>query len=116
MSLYGLSNVKLQFSFNYTYDEALQQVLNRLSQLAPLPGNVLPGHFAAQHDQRNPPLPRARPQDAAGPALQRRFRAAPGVIDVTGWGGRPKALRAAVDLNKLVAKPTTLPQLTRHSA
>src|SRR6267143_295414 len=42
ISLYGLSDVKLQFSFDYTYDEALQQVLNRLSQLAPLPGSVQP--------------------------------------------------------------------------
>src|SRR5258706_1845746 len=43
ISLYGLSDVKLQFSFDYTYDEALQQVLNRLSQMTPLPGNVTPG-------------------------------------------------------------------------
>ena len=42
ISLYGLSDVKIQFSFAYTYDEALQQVLNRLAQLAPLPGNVQP--------------------------------------------------------------------------
>src|SRR5258707_1226818 len=42
ISLYGLSDVKLQFSFDYTYDEALQQVLNRLSQLPPLLGNVQP--------------------------------------------------------------------------
>ena len=74
ISLYGLSDVKLQFSFDYTYEEALQQVLNRLSQLAPLPGNVQPGHLAAEPDRRNLPLPpqrsaelqRARPQDAAG--------------------------------------------------
>src|SRR5215813_3853494 len=33
ISLYGLSDVKLQFSFDFTYDQALQQVLNRLSQL-----------------------------------------------------------------------------------
>src|SRR5216684_6028815 len=26
ISLYGLSDIKLQFSFDYTYDEALQQV------------------------------------------------------------------------------------------
>src|SRR3979490_1666623 len=39
----GLYDVKLQFSFDFPCDEALQQVLNRLSQLAPLPGNVLPG-------------------------------------------------------------------------
>src|SRR5438128_6562840 len=28
ISLYGLSDVKLQFTFDFTYDEALQQVLN----------------------------------------------------------------------------------------
>ena len=43
ISLYGLSDVKLQFNFNYTYEEALQQVLNRLSQLPPLPNGVQPG-------------------------------------------------------------------------
>src|SRR6476660_10030794 len=42
ISLYGLSDVKLQFTFDYTYDEALQQVLNRLSQLPQLPNNVQP--------------------------------------------------------------------------
>src|SRR3954464_206892 len=42
ISLYGLSDVKLQFNFNYTYEEALQQVLNRLSQLPPLPNGVQP--------------------------------------------------------------------------
>src|SRR3954471_12516997 len=31
ISLYGLSDVKLQFTFDYSYDQALQQVLNRLS-------------------------------------------------------------------------------------
>ena len=74
ISLYGLSDVKLQFSFDYTYDEALQQVLNRLSQLAPLPGNVQPRISPTQPDRRNLPLPargpaelqRARPEDAAG--------------------------------------------------
>src|SRR5215813_4006336 len=35
ISLYGLSDVKLQFSFDYSYEQALQQVLNRLAQLIP---------------------------------------------------------------------------------
>src|SRR5207237_7514406 len=43
ISLYGLSDVKLQFNFNYTYEEALQQVLNRLSQIPTLPNGVQPG-------------------------------------------------------------------------
>src|SRR6201981_1902709 len=41
-SLYCLADVKLQFSFDFTYDQALQQVLNRLSQLAPLLNNAQP--------------------------------------------------------------------------
>src|SRR5947209_14278410 len=42
ISLYGLSDVKLQFTFDYTYEEALQQVLNRLSQMPSLPNNAQP--------------------------------------------------------------------------
>src|SRR6201986_1993796 len=36
ISLYGLSDVKLQFTFDFSYEQALQQGLNRLSQLPPL--------------------------------------------------------------------------------
>src|SRR4051812_29252217 len=119
ISLYGLSDVKLQFSFAYTYDEALQQVLNRLAQLAPLPGNVQP--------QISPlsPIGEIFRYRLVGPPnysvldlktiqdwiLQRRFRAVPGVIDVTGWGGRSKTYELQVDFNKLVANGLTLPQL-----
>src|SRR5947208_6934992 len=119
ISLYGLSDVKLQFSFDYTYDEALQQVLNRLSQLAPLPGNVQPGISPLS------PIGEIYRYRLAGPpnysvldlktlqdwVLQRRFRAVPGVIDVTGWGGRTKTYELQVDFNKLVANGLTLPQL-----
>src|ERR1700760_340921 len=42
ISLYGLSDVKLQFTFDYPYDEALQQVLNRLASLPPLLNNAQP--------------------------------------------------------------------------
>src|SRR5690349_10554558 len=119
ISLYGLSDVKLQFSFDYTYDEALQQVLNRLSQLAPLPGNVLPqiSPISAigeiyRYRLVGPPnysvLDLKTLQDWV---LQRRFRAVPGVIDVTGWGGRTKTYELQVDFNKLVANGLTLPQL-----
>src|SRR5436190_5912478 len=36
ISLFGLSDVKVQFTYAFTYDEAQQWVINRLSQLAPL--------------------------------------------------------------------------------
>ena len=119
ISLYGLSDVKLQFSFDYTYDEALQQVLNRLSQLAPLPGNVMPGISPLspigeiyRYRLKGPPnysvLDLKTLQDWV---LQRRFRAVPGVIDVTGWGGKTKTYELQVDFNKLVANGLTLPQV-----
>ena len=36
ISLFGLSDVKLQFTYDLTYEEAEQKVLNRLSQLPAL--------------------------------------------------------------------------------
>jgi cobalt-zinc-cadmium resistance protein CzcA len=119
ISLYGLSDVKLQFSFDYTYDEALQQVLNRLAQLSPLPGNVQPtispispiGEIF-RYRLKGPPnysvLDLKTLQDWV---LQRRFRAVPGVIDVVGWGGKSKTYELQVDFNKLVAFGLTLPQV-----
>ena len=53
ISLYGLSDVKLQFSFDYTYDQALQQVLNRLSQLGAVVEQCPAADFTAQSDRRN---------------------------------------------------------------
>src|SRR5207245_9227377 len=41
ISLYGLSSVKVQFSYDTDYYFALQQVLNRLNNLT-LPNNVQP--------------------------------------------------------------------------
>src|SRR5437764_9832578 len=119
ISLYGLSDVKLQFSFDYTYEEALQQVLNRLAQLAPLPGSVQPtispispiGEIF-RYRLKGPPnysvLDLKTLQDWV---LQRRFRAVPGVVDVVGWGGKTKTYELQVDFNKLVANGLTLPQV-----
>src|SRR3981189_1725534 len=109
ISLYGLSDVKLQFTFDYTYDEALQQVLNRLSQLPPLLGNVQPTISPLS------PIGEIYRYRLAGPTnysvldlktlqdwvLQRRFRAVPGVIDVTGGGGKTKTYESQAAFNTL---------------
>jgi len=121
ISLYGLSDIKLQFNFDYTYEQALQQVLNRLSQLPPLLNGAQP--------QISPvsPIGEIYRYRLVGPPgysvtdlktlqdwiLQRRFRAVPGVIDVTGWGGKTKQYEVEVDLNKLIANKLTLPQLSQ---
>src|SRR6201994_688587 len=119
ISLYGLSVVKVQFSFEFTYEQALQQVLNRLAQMAPLPNGALP-QISPQS-----PIGEIYRYRLVGPpnysvldlktlqdwVLQRRFRTVPGVIDVTGWGGKTKTYELQVDFNKLVANGLTLPQL-----
>jgi cobalt-zinc-cadmium resistance protein CzcA len=119
ISLYGLSDVKLQFNFDYSYEQALQQVLNRLSQVPPLLNGAQP--------QISPvsPIGEIYRYRLVGPpgysvtdlktlqdwVLQRRFRAVPGVIDVTGWGGKTRQYEVEVDLNKLIASKLTLPQV-----
>ena len=119
ISLYGLSDVKLQFTFDFTYEQALQQVINRLSTLPALPNNVQP--------QISPvsPIGEIMRYQLVGPpgtsvrdlktlqdwVLQRRFRAVPGVVDVTAWGGETKTYEVQVDPNRLTAFGLTLAQV-----
>ena len=120
ISLFGLSDVKVQFNYEYTYDQALQRVLNRLSQAPALPNNAQP--------QISPtsPVGEIMRYKLVGPAgyspmdmktlqdwvLQRRFKAIPGVVDVTAFGGKAKEYEVAVDLNRLQGQGLTLVQLT----
>ena len=119
ISLFGLSDVKVQFTYDSTYQEAEQQVINRLSQLAPLPNGAIP--------QISPTSPtgeiyRYRVRGPVGYSvtdlktiqtwvLERRFKGIPGVIDVNGWGGKTKAYEIDVDLQKLVRYGLTLSQV-----
>jgi cobalt-zinc-cadmium resistance protein CzcA len=121
VSLFGLSDVKLQFTYDYTYEQAEQKVLNRLAQLGQLPNNAQP--------QISPwsPVGEIMRYQLTGPSnysstdlktlqdwvLQRRFKAVPGVIDVNGFGGRTKAYEVAVDLLKLQSYGLTLPQFVQ---
>ena len=96
ISLFGLSDVKLQFTYDVTYEEAEQKVLNRLSQLPPLPNGAQPTISPTS------PIGEIFRYRVVGPAnygvmdlktlqewvIARRFRAVPGVIDVTGWAAR----------------------------
>jgi heavy metal efflux system protein len=119
ISLFGLSDVRISFNYNFTYDEAQQWVINRLSQLSPLPDGATP--------QISPesPIGEIYRYRVVGPPgysvndlktiedwiLERRFKAVPGVVDVTGWGGKTKIYEVAVDLDKLLAYGLTLPQM-----
>ena len=110
ISLFGLSDVKIQFTYDFTYDEAQQWVINRLSQLAAAAQRRPAADLAGKPDRGNLPLSGGRDRPAIRSLdlktiedwmLERRFKAVPGVIDVTGWGGKTKTYDVTVDLHKL---------------
>jgi cobalt-zinc-cadmium resistance protein CzcA len=119
ISLFGLSDVKIQFTYDFTYYQAEQWVTNRLSQLAALPNGAQP--------QISPtsPIGEIYRYRVVGPpnysvtdlktledwVLERRFKAVPGVIDVTGWGGKTKTYDIAIDQHKLMAYGLSVPQV-----
>jgi heavy metal efflux system protein len=119
ISLFGLSDVKLQFTYDLTYEEAEQKVLNRLSQLPPLQNQAQPTISPWS------PVGEIYRYQLVGPpgysvmdlktlqdwVIARRFRAVTGVIDVTGWGGKTKTFEIEIDRDKLVAFGLTLPQV-----
>src|SRR5215472_6761005 len=119
ISLFGLSDVKVQFTYAFTYDEAQQWVINRLSQLSPLPNG------ATQQISPWSPIGEVYRYRVVGPPgysvtdlktiqnwiLERRFKAVPGVLDVTGWGGKTKTYEITVDLDRLLAHGVTLSQV-----
>lgn len=119
ISLFGLSDVKIQFTYDFTYVQAEQWVINRLSQLGSLPNGAQP--------QISPtsPIGEILRYRVVGPAhysvsdlktiedwiLERRFKAVPGVIDVTGWGGKTKTYEITVDQRRLVEYGLSIPQV-----
>jgi heavy metal efflux system protein len=119
ISLFGLSDVKVQFTYDFTYSQAEQWVTNRLSQLGALPNGAQP--------QISPtsPIGEIFRYRVVGPAnysvtdlktledwvLERRFKAVPGVIDVTGWGGKTKTYDIAIDQRKLMGYGLSVPQV-----
>jgi cobalt-zinc-cadmium resistance protein CzcA len=119
ISLFGLSDVKVQFTYDFTYQQAEQWVTNRLSQLGALPNGAQP--------QISPtsPIGEIFRYRVVGPpnysvtdlktlqdwVLERRFKAVPGVIDVTGWGGKTKTYEIAIDQRKLVGYGLSVPQV-----
>ena len=111
--------MKVQFSYDLSYREASQLVINRLSQLGPLPNGAQP--FISPTS----PIGEIFRYRVVGPPgysvtdlktiqdwiLLRRLKSVPGVIDVTTWGGKSKTFDITVDLDKLLAYGITLKQV-----
>jgi heavy metal efflux system protein len=124
ISLFGLSDVKVQFTYDFTYTQAEQWVTNRLSQLGSLPNNAQP--------QISPtsPIGEIFRYRVVGPpnysvtdlktledwVLERRFKAVPGVIDVTGWGGKTKTYDIAIDQSRLIGYGLSVPAVLQALA
>ena len=118
-SLFGLSVISAQFTYAFNYDQALQQVLNRLGQISGLPPGVQP--------QISPwsPIGEILRYRVVGPpgfsltdlrvmqdwVLQRRFKRVPGVIDVTAYGGPTKSYNVIIDMPKLSAFKLGVPDV-----
>src|SRR5271165_789415 len=119
ISLFGLSDVRVEFTYDVTYEQAEQLVTNRLSQLSPLPNSAVP--------QISPdsPIGEIYRYRIVGPPgysvmdlktiqdwiLERRFKAVPGVVDVSGWAGKTKTYEVTIDKNKLIQYGLTIPQV-----
>jgi heavy metal efflux system protein len=119
ISLFGLSDVKVQFNYEFSYVQAEQWVTNRLAQLPPLPNSAQPEISPTS------PIGEIFRYRVVGPqnysvtdlktlqdwVLQRRFKAVPGVIDVTGWGGKTKTYDIAIDQRRLSGYGLSLSQV-----
>jgi Cu/Ag efflux pump CusA len=125
-SLFGLAQLRLEFESRVNYDQARQEVINRLALIAqPLPEGVTPqlSVFTAGHDILRYTL--AGPRDARGkdvytPAdlralqdwvLEREFRRVSGVIDIEGTGGAVRRFEVHLDPDRLRRYGVTLRQL-----
>ncbi len=118
-SQFGLSDIHVQFTYDFTYPEAVQRVYNVLSQIGPLPYGAQPSISPES------PIGEIYRYRVVGPpgysstdlktledwVLIRRFKAVPGVVDVAGWGGKTKAYEVAVDQTKMNAAGVSLSQI-----
>ena len=119
ISLFGLSDVKVQFTYDFTYEQAEQWVINRLSQLPALPNGALPqisptspiGEIYRYRLRGPPGYSVTDLKTLQDWVLERRFKAVPGVIDVTGWGGKTKTYEITVDQRRLVQYGLSLSQV-----
>jgi cobalt-zinc-cadmium resistance protein CzcA len=117
-SLFGLSDVKCYFKWGITYEQARQEVLNRLSfvQLPPnaapqiSPWNAIGEIF--RYRVTGPGYSTQQLKTAEDWILERQFKQVPGVIDVTSFGGETKQYQVNVDPFRLRGQGLTLDQLT----
>lgn len=117
ISIFGLSDVKLYFSFDSDYFRDRQEVLNRL-QTVTLPQNLTPqlspwspiGEiYRYQVESARHPLNEVKAtQDWL---VRRELKQVPGVIDITTFGGTTRQYQVELDQQKLLQYNVQVPQV-----
>ncbi|MFP5230394.1 MAG: efflux RND transporter permease subunit [Acidobacteriota bacterium] len=117
ISIFGLSDVKMYFTFDSDYFIDRQEALNRLQQVT-LPNNLQP--------QLSPesPVGEIYRYQLTGPGYSlnelkatqdwfvvREIKQVPGIIDVATFGGTTRQYQAEVDPNKLLTYGVTMTQV-----
>lgn len=120
ISLFGLSDVKLFFSWDSDYYQDRTEVLNRLSLITlPLPPGITPGlnpdnpigeiyRYTVQSPDHNV----LEEKEVEDWILEKQFKTVPGVEDVAGFGGLTKEYHVDVDAGKLTHYQLSLSTLS----
>ena len=118
-SVFGLSDIVVQFTYAFTYFEARQWVLNRLSQMGSLPNGAQPdisedspvGQIYRYRVVGPPGYSLTDLKEIADWVLKPLFKAMPGVAGVSDWGGKTRAYTVRLDQDRLVKDGLGVPQV-----
>ena len=117
-TVYALGFIRLQFEYGQDYYFVRQQAINRLNE-AKLPDGVQPKISPAggiseifRYQVQGPPeMDVMQLKTLQDWVIERRLRIVPGVADVAVMGGKSKEYQVEIDLNRLMARGLTLPQV-----
>jgi heavy metal efflux system protein len=120
-SVFGLSDIVVRFTYAFTYDEAKQWVLNRLSQVGELPNSAQPdisedspvGQIYRYRVVGPPGYSLTDLKEIADWILKPLLKAVPGVAGVSDWGGKTKAYTVRLDEDQLVEDGLGVPQVVK---
>lgn len=116
-SLFGLADVKCYFKWGTKYEDARQEVINRLQFITLPPGvqaqispwNAIGEIFRYTVEGKGYSVQELK--TAQDWILQRQFKQVPGVVDVVSFGGETKQFQIGVDPFRLRGHGVTLQQV-----
>jgi cobalt-zinc-cadmium resistance protein CzcA len=125
-SLFGLSDLKMSWTYGHTYEAARQEVINRMATISqPLPAGVTPAISPESPTGEIYRYILKVPKDRSGRdiytlndikalqdwVLEREFRTVPRIVDVTSFGGTVRRYEVQPDPDRLRRYGISLAQL-----